>query len=114
MDSDPLYSETVLSLPQAARRLPHVRGKKHPHPNTVRRWAFSGLKSKSGILVNLESWILGGTRVTSLEALERFFQRLDDITVLPMPSNREKAIGKQAEEAIDILRDRGIIKDEKD
>ena len=56
-----LENERVLSLAQAARRLPHVRGEKTPHPSTLYRWATEGRKSRSGRIVRLEIVRVGGT-----------------------------------------------------
>jgi len=64
-------SETLVSFAEAAKNLPRRRGGKKPHVSTLYRWTTSGCKG-----VVLESLQCGGTRVTSKEALARFFQRL--------------------------------------
>lgn len=61
-----LSSETVLTLSEAARTLP--AGK--VHLSTIHRWRLRGVRG-----VKLETALRGGTRVTSREALERFFAR---------------------------------------
>ena len=38
------------------------------HPSTLHRWRLRGVRS-----VNLETLLVGGTRYTSVEALNRFF-----------------------------------------
>lgn len=68
-----LLNETVLSLTEAARHpaLPRRRRGKRPHVSTLYRWATAGCKG-----VRLETIRVGGTLCTSLEAFQRFFERL--------------------------------------
>lgn len=106
-----LFREECFSLSQAARRLPQLRGKGHPHPSTVRRWATEGRKSIGGTIIRLETAKVGGTRCTSAEAIARFLARLND----PAPTealarNANNRMDKEAEEATRILRQRGLIK----
>ena len=104
--------EQCLSLAKAARRLPALRGDKPPHPMTLYRWATTGLKARSGRRVKLETEMVGGTRVTSLEALSRFFERLDDVEYRPLPdseSRRNARLRRQADNAIDQLKALGML-----
>ena len=104
--------ETCLTLSKAAKTLPRVRGGKPPNPLTLYRWATSGLKAKSGKRVFLETEFVGGTRVTSVEALERFFARKRDCYYEPLTFKREreqKALQREAEQAVSRLRDRRMI-----
>jgi hypothetical protein len=64
-------TETVLSLPDAAKRLPKRRAGVVPHVATLYRWAQKGCKG-----IRLETIQIGGTSCTSTEALQRFFDRL--------------------------------------
>jgi hypothetical protein len=64
-------TETILSFAAAARRLPRLRADRPVSPATLWRWASHGLRG-----VRLETCRVGGTRCTSLEALERFFTAL--------------------------------------
>ncbi len=73
-----LNANTIVPLSAAARRLPPIRGDKPPHYLTVLRWATKGIKMPRGEPIVLESFFLGGTRVTTFAALERFFERLSD------------------------------------
>ena len=66
-----LESETVLSLTEAAKRLPTRRAGKRPHVATLYRWASRGLRG-----IRLETLQVGGTMCTSVEALQRFFDQL--------------------------------------
>ena len=105
-----LLQETCLSLAQAARRLPKVRGAKPPHPATLYRWATAGRKASSGQIVRLEILRVGGTNCTSTEALTRFFCRLNDVGPVDLPPTpKQAALEQQAEQAMDILRQRGLI-----
>jgi hypothetical protein len=63
--------ETPITLSQAAAELPRRRRGKRPHVSCLYRWTQSGQKD-----VILESIQIGGTRCTSREALQRFFERL--------------------------------------
>jgi hypothetical protein len=63
--------ETILPLADAAKGLPRRRGGRRVHPSTLHRWATAGCRG-----VRLEIIQIGGTRCTSREALQRFFERL--------------------------------------
>lgn len=65
--------ETLISLANVPKspELPRRRGGKRIHVSTLYRWATAGCK---GIV--LETIQVGGTRCTSREALQRFFERL--------------------------------------
>jgi hypothetical protein len=107
-----VFREDALSLAQAARKLPSLRGRKPPHPATLYRWATVGRRSRSGRLVRLEVELVGGTNCTSIQALSRFFDRLNDVEPAdpPLSPVRADAIRKrQAEEAKTILKQRGLI-----
>ena len=64
-------TEELLSLTEAARLVPRRRGGKRAHVATLYRWAKDGLRG-----VFLDVLQVGGTRCTSREALQRFFERL--------------------------------------
>lgn len=104
--------EEVLPLAKAARQLPAVRGSKPPNPSTIYRWLTAGVKSVRGETVKLETCFVGKTRCTSLAALKRFFDRINDSEVRPLPesADREKeALEMQALEAMQRMRAAGII-----
>ncbi len=65
-----LATEQVLSLQDAALRLPRLRGKPL-HCSTLHRWSTRGIRG-----VRLEVVHLGATRVTSVEAVQRFIVAL--------------------------------------
>jgi hypothetical protein len=66
-------SETLISLAQAANELPRRRRGRKTHVSTLFRWTTAGCR---GIV--LETLQVGGTRCTSKEALQRFFERLSE------------------------------------
>jgi hypothetical protein len=66
-----LETERILSLAEAARMRPLGRDGRPTHPGTVRRWIKDGVRS-----VKLEGIRVGGSLFTSLEALQRFAERL--------------------------------------
>ena len=61
-----LDSETPLSLVEAAKSLPG-----RPHISTLHRWRQRGVRS-----VRLETFMAGGRRFTTREALNRFMDRI--------------------------------------
>ena len=64
-------SEALLTLSQAAETLPRRRAGRKAHVSTLFRWSTAGCRG-----VVLETIQVGGTRCTSREALQRFFERL--------------------------------------
>ena len=66
-----LDAEHLLSLTDAAKRLPRRRMGKRPHVATLYRWSTRGVRGEV-----LETIQVGGTRCTSTEALQRFAERL--------------------------------------
>ncbi|HYW80087.1 MAG TPA: DUF1580 domain-containing protein [Thermoguttaceae bacterium] len=85
-----IASETVVTLTNATDHLPVRRAGKQPHPSTIFRWAQRGCKG-----IRLESIQVGGTKCTSVEALQRFFDRLTNPytpATAPTSKTRQKAI----------------------
>jgi hypothetical protein len=64
-------TEALLPLAHAAELLPRRRRGRKAHVSTLHRWATVGCR---GIV--LETLQVGGTRCTSAEALQRFFESL--------------------------------------
>jgi hypothetical protein len=82
-------NETLISLADAAKSLPTRRRRKRPHVSCLYRWTTRGCKG-----VVLESLQCGGTRVTSKEALGRFFEALtypDSSEPRRSPTRRRRA-----------------------
>ena len=70
MASD-IHAEQLLTLSEAARALPRLRGDRKVHVSTLYRWIKRGVRG-----VRLESVKIGRTLVTSREALQRFAERV--------------------------------------
>lgn len=64
-------NEQVISLAEAARSLPARRAGKRVHVSCLFRWCSTGCRG-----IRLEYVQIGGTRCTSREALQRFFDKL--------------------------------------
>jgi hypothetical protein len=75
-----LASETVVTLTEATRHLPRRRMGKRPATQTIYRWAQRGCRG-----VRLETIQVGGTKCTSLEALQRFCERLSGLSANTVP-----------------------------
>ena len=65
--------ETIISLADAAKELPQRRRGRKTHVSCLYRWSTLGCRG-----VVLETLQCGGTRCTSREALQRFFERLSE------------------------------------
>jgi hypothetical protein len=71
MSIDP-FAEEILTLSQAAKRLPRLRDDRPVAPSTLWRWATAGLRG-----IRLETIRVGGATCTSREALGRFLDALN-------------------------------------
>lgn len=91
-----ILSETRLTLSQLARA-------QSVNTATVWRWTIKGVRG-----VKLESLAVGGRRVTSVEAFERFIAATNSNTVatppVPSPHERRKAVERAERE----LKEAGI------
>jgi hypothetical protein len=67
-----MMSETLLSLAEAARRLPPGRLGRPVSASTLFRWIVAGLRVADGRTVRLQAIKIGGRWLTSAEALTRF------------------------------------------
>jgi hypothetical protein len=108
-----VFAEELLTLTEAAKRLPKLKSGKPPHVSTLYRWMQRGCHSHDGMVVRLETVKIGGTTCTSLEALQRFFDRLSgDTTVVtpltPTMRQREKERERRLQRAEEELRRAGI------
>lgn len=63
-----IQAESPVALTDVADLLPRRHGNK-VHHSTVYRWATKGARGRV-----LASWLVGGVRYTSIEALNRFLQ----------------------------------------
>jgi hypothetical protein len=76
-----ISTETVVSLTEATRQLPKRRAGKRPNVATLYRWTNDGCRG-----VRLEYVMVGGTRCTSLDALQRFFDALTSVAESERPA----------------------------
>jgi hypothetical protein len=84
-------SETLISLTDAARSLPRRRRGRKTHVSTVYRWTVSGVHG-----ITLEWLQCGGTRCTSREAMQRFFEALSRRQAGPVGGGRAKpSVGRR-------------------
>ena len=81
-----LESETVVSLNEATKHLPRRRRGKRPHVSTLHRWMTAGVRG-----IKLEAIYVGATRCTSLEAIQRFCERVTaDTTGTPVCTSKQR------------------------
>jgi hypothetical protein len=88
-----LATESLLSITDAAKSLPG-----RPHVSTLHRWRLRGIRG-----IKLETILLGGKRLTSREALQRFADRTTaaasgEPVSVRTPTQRAKAIGRAERE----------------
>ena len=90
--------ETLISLADVPANLPNRRGGKRPHVSCIYLWCQCGCKG-----IKLEVLQVGGTKCTSLEALQRFYERLSAVASGEAPpvrtvKQRERAAAKANDE----------------
>ena len=93
-----LANETVISLTEATKHLPARRRGKRPAVTTLYRWAQHGCHG-----IRLETIRVGDTCCTSLEALQRFCDRLTadaerDPVPVPASPSRQRDIERAERE----------------
>lgn len=92
-----VQSEKLVPLADVPALLPPSRNGRRPHISVIYRWVQKGLHG-----IRLEALQLGGRRVTSREALSRFFQALSanaglsnpDPPKVRTPGRRQREHGK--------------------
>lgn len=94
--------ERLLSMTEAAARVPGYRAGKRTNVATLFRWAKDGSRG-----VRLETLQFGGRKVTSVEALQRFADRLtthpeDAKTSGPSVASRQRS-AERASQELDAL-----------
>ena len=103
-----IASEKVVSLGRAARHFPRRRRGKRPHTATLYRWARSGVRADNGDAVVLETIRVGRTLCTSVEAIQRFCERVSS-TETPFASRHCPVTRPQINNGIeDEARKRGL------
>jgi len=93
-----VLNEQTLSLSTAARELPGVTGR-GVSVSTIWRWSLRGIHG-----VRLETILVGGIRMTSREALQRFFERTTAAAngdAIVNTSRQRSAASKQGKAVLD-------------
>ena len=88
-----------ITLKEASRLIPG-----RPHLNTIRRWCSK--RGCGGIV--LESWRFGNRRVTSLAAIDKFFEKTSGVSHRLSKSNPERSLSARHKAAEAELDDMGV------
>ncbi len=96
-------SEQVITLSDVPAHVPPLRAGKPITTQAVYNWTISGVRG-----IRLERAKLGGVWVTSLEAIQRFMERLTAAAEAPPASAAEKAGRRRSEAARKELAALGI------
>ena len=101
-----VFSEEVVSFSQASKRLPSVTRGRNIHVSSIWRWTLAGKKCPDGSVARLETIKIGGTTCTSIEALQRFFDRITgEREIVTPPTLTERQRRKRSEAADRRLRE---------
>ena len=99
-----ISSEAVVTLTQATQHLPRRRKGKRPAVSTIFRWAQHGCRG-----IRLETIQVGGSKCTSIEALQRFCERLtQDANPQAEPTRTIARRRRAAEAAVRELEREGV------
>jgi hypothetical protein len=71
-----LASERVFPLNKGPDHVPRLRGGKKVNSSTFHRWRAHGLRADDGEIIYLETIRVGRTLCTSVDAIQRFCERL--------------------------------------
>jgi hypothetical protein len=86
-----LASEHLISLRDAARRLPAGRRGRPVTLSCLFRWVTEGVTAPGGSRVRLEAVRLGGRWLTTVEALQRFAEAQTPAPRAPAPARRPRS-----------------------
>jgi hypothetical protein len=104
-----LATEKPIRLREAARLAGQGRGGKPIHESTVLRWILSGVRGPGRVKVRLDAVRLGNHWCTSLEAMQRFAERLTpNLSDCPTPPRSPTARQRAANAAAKKLDSIGI------
>jgi Protein of unknown function (DUF1580) len=73
-----LANERRIGLHEAAKLYPSFRNGRPTHVSTLLRHITKGVRLANGDVVRLDGARLGGRWITSIEAVQRFMERLTD------------------------------------
>lgn len=103
-----VFSETIVTLTEATKRIPRLNRGERLCIRTIYRWVQKGCCGKDRNTVRLETTKIGGTTCTSLEALQRFFDQLNgDRAATTPPVMTSQIRQRQIEAAERELREAG-------
>jgi hypothetical protein len=92
-----------MSFARAATFLP-VRNGKRTHASTLMRWANDGVRGPSGDRIRLETLRVGGRRLVTMAALNRFLTRLNaDVVADEATADDAARRAKQSGKALEAL-----------
>src|SRR3954469_461769 len=101
-----LTREKLITLSQASRWIGKGRAGRPLHQLTVLRWILDGVRTKTGETVRLEGCRLGSRWLTSIEALQRFSNRLtpnfDDTPSLRTQTQSSRAAERAKKQLEDL------------
>jgi hypothetical protein len=92
-----IATDQLLTFSAAAKLLPRRRRGRRVNVATLYRWSVRGCRG-----VRLETVQIGGTRCTSVEALQRFFEALSPRIVVP---GGAPATGTHCQNGNDVSKD---------
>ena len=84
-----IVNENLIPMNKVGDYCPPRRAGKRVHLTTALRWAQAGCRTVDGERVKLETIRIGASTCTSVEALQRFFNRLSGVQASPL-SERPK------------------------
>ena len=99
-----VHQETLIALRDAPKHLPIRPNGKRLHVSAVYRWIAKGV---AGVV--LEAVRIGGTTYTSLEALQRFAERMTGrAEASPMPATTSTRVARPRQEGVAIRLEREL------
>jgi hypothetical protein len=108
-------SEQLIPLSQVPDHLPRTNAGNRPHPATIYRWVSRGIRG-----TKLETIRIGGRRLTSVEAIDRFIEctsRRKEANPKPelSPVNHRKRVEKASRRVKEIFqRDASVTPSRRD
>lgn len=69
--------DDLMPVSELARHVPGRRPGRPACKATVTRWALRGVLARPGVRVRMQTWLSGGTRVSSVQAYRRFLEVLE-------------------------------------
>lgn len=93
-----VLNQDLFPIREAPKRLPN-----RPHISTVWRWIERGCRGQK-----LQSWLIGGIRHTSTEAIDDFLRRINSVSTTAPPASTPRSRARAIAEAERELNEQGI------